>query len=394
MIWLIKTREKAITDGRKDSYTYLRDCMEPADKYIKKIKAGRIKSEIKNNAIHHLYQLMELYVDCKIVSEWLTLKDDDERLDFFLHFTDIAYLKKVCNFTDSYCSQFEYNSFSDEMKNAITSLYDEYISEFKKAFQECVDNFDIQTYHNGLSKTDAISSMLSFYINQGAWTALRIVPTKLCTFDKIIFQGKEQINFDYIINPIMTFDKKFKLEPVIDNQQFYSDSARDCFVYFLTLAKKLYDSDIEFRLDKLEAVVETLKTNDEEKTKNLSVLNQFMNEYINKKNQNNKLTYYQTLSHDELINLFFQIYEVPNNFLEILQTYPFEEKIILNENFQIAEGFQALLITYLDRKVDGKKDMALLKILFHIDAKNPQPAKAKYVDRLDKFNDFIKKYAD
>ena len=37
--------------------------------------------------------------------------------------------------------------------------------------------------------------------------------------------------------------------------------------------------------------------------------------------------------------------------------------------------------------------MALLKILFHITAKNPQPAKAKYVDRLDNFNDFIKKYA-
>ncbi len=387
MIWLIKTREKAITDGRKDTYTYLRDCMEPADKYIKKIKAGRIKSEIKTNAIHHLYQLMELYVDCKIVSEWLTLKDDEERLDFFLHFTDIDYLKKVCNFTDSYCSQFEYNSFSDEMKNAITSLYDEYISEFKKAFQECVDNFDIQTYPNGLSKIDAISSMLSFYINQGAWTALRIVPTKLCTFDKLTFQGKKQINFDYIINPIMTFDKKLKLEPVIDNQQFYSDSARDCFVYFLTLAKKLYDSDIEIRLDRIEADVEILRRNDNEKTKILEALTQLVNE----NNQNQKLNYYQSLTQDELIKLFYQIYVVPKNFFDILQTYPFENKIILKNDFKIRYGFQALIITYLSERIDGQNEITLLKVLFHIKAKNPQSE--KYVDRLDNFKSFIKKYA-
>ena len=234
-----------------------------------KSKQKKITNELKTNVNYHLYQLIELYVDCKIVSKWLSLKYDDEKLDFFLHFTDIEYLKKICDFTNSYCSQFEYNSFSDSMKNVISSLYNEYISDFKNAFQECVDQFNIQIIPEGFSKTDAISSMLSFYINQGAWTSLRIVPTKLCTFEKIMFHGKEQFNFDYISNPIMTFNKSFELEPIFDNLQFYSDAARDCFLYFLTLTKKIYDSEIEIRLDGLEADVEILKRNDIEKSKML-----------------------------------------------------------------------------------------------------------------------------
>ncbi len=32
MIWLVKTREKAISDGAKNLYVYLKDCMEPAEK--------------------------------------------------------------------------------------------------------------------------------------------------------------------------------------------------------------------------------------------------------------------------------------------------------------------------------------------------------------------------
>lgn len=41
----------------------------------------------------------------------LCLKTKSEQLDFFHHLTDVNYLKEVCNFSDSYCSQFEYNSF-------------------------------------------------------------------------------------------------------------------------------------------------------------------------------------------------------------------------------------------------------------------------------------------
>lgn len=390
MIWLVKTREKAITDGNKNTYSYLKYCMVPADRYIKKIKAGNINPIVRNDANYHLYQLMELYVDCKIISKWLSLQTDDERLDFFLHFTDINYLQKLCDFTDSYCSQFEYNSFSDSLKNTITTLFTEYISDFKKAFQECVDALKNHTDTNDLNKIDAISSFLSFYINQGAWTALRIVPTKLCSFDSIQFQGQKYINYDYIKNPIMTFNEKFVLNPVFDNRKFYSDAARDCFLYFLTLAKKVYDSEIETRINHLEAAIEELKRNDLEKSNTLQLITQFMNESINKKNQ--KIAIYQKLSHDGLVNRFYEFYKVPRDFLDILQTYPFEEKIILSKDFKIAKGFQALIISYLDRFVNNTKDIALLKVLFHIKSKNPNKAKKGYVDRLQNFIDFIKSH--
>ena len=86
MIWLIKTREKALKDGIKSSYKLLKECMKPADKYISKIKKKKITNELKVNVNYHLYQLIELYVDCKIVSKWLSLKNDEKKLVFFFTF--------------------------------------------------------------------------------------------------------------------------------------------------------------------------------------------------------------------------------------------------------------------------------------------------------------------
>ena len=281
---------------------------------------------------------------------------------------------------------------TDKMKKVISSLYNEYISDFKNAFQECVDLFTIQIIPDGLSRTDAISSILSFYINQGVWTALRIIPTKFCAFEKIMFHGKEQVNYDYIVNPIMTFNKNFELEPVFDNQQFYSDAASDCFLYFLTLTKRIYNSEIEIRLDRLEAEVETLKRNDIEKANMLASLTQFKDEYLSKKIQNKKLASYQSLSHEELINRFYDFYKVPHDFLDIIQTYPFEGKIILSKDFKIANDYQTLIISYLDGFVDDRKDMALIKILFHIESQNPSTSKKGYKKRLNIFKDFIKNH--
>jgi hypothetical protein len=121
MIWLVKTREKTITDGKKGKYTYLKDCMEPADKYIKKIKPTKITPEIKQHVNYHLYQLMELYVNCKIVSKWLSLKNNQEKIDFFQNFKDINYLEEICNFYDTCCSLYEYENFTDSMKKQLIS---------------------------------------------------------------------------------------------------------------------------------------------------------------------------------------------------------------------------------------------------------------------------------
>ena len=81
MIWLVKTREKAISDGAKNLYVYLKDCMEPAEKYIKHIKSKKLTPDILKDAEFHLYQLMEIYVSCKIVARWLCLKTKSEQLN-------------------------------------------------------------------------------------------------------------------------------------------------------------------------------------------------------------------------------------------------------------------------------------------------------------------------
>lgn len=244
MIWLVKTREKAIVDDVKGIYTYLKKCMEPAEKYIKKIKRTKITPEIKSNVDYHLYQLMELYVHCKIVAKWLSLETEEEKINFFYHCTDLEYIKEVCNFLTCCCSSFEYHSFSESIQNTINYFFNENLLDFKNAFEKCVDNIKKHKDNDTLIIINAISSMLSFYINQGAWTALRIVPTGLCSFEKIKFHGQKQYNYDYISSPIMSFDRKFKLQPIYNNYQFYELTAKESFIYFLTLVQKVYDSEI------------------------------------------------------------------------------------------------------------------------------------------------------
>ena len=139
MIWLVKTREKAISDGIKGSYSYVKDCMESADTIIKKIKPSKITDIIRNDANYYLYQLMEVYVTCKIVTKWLSFDTDKEKEAFFYNFKDSNYLKEVCNFFDFYCSSFEYESFSESMKSTINLLFNENIEDFKRAFQKCLE---------------------------------------------------------------------------------------------------------------------------------------------------------------------------------------------------------------------------------------------------------------
>jgi len=235
--------------------------------------------------------------------------------------------------------------------------------------------------------------MLSFYINQGIWQSLRVIPTRLCPFEKMYFQNKDVLNFDFISNDIMVFNKKFELEPIFDNLDFYNESAKDCFIYILSLSKKLYDSENERIIMELQTDVGLLKQKIQEHDSNINEIYDELDDLISKKDSNKKLLYYQSLSQKELIEIFYEVYKVPKNFLDILQTQTFKDTIILNKQFHIATGFQALIISYLDKKVENRKDMALVKVLFHIKAKNPAPAKRKYAHRLDDFIDFIKKYA-
>lgn len=369
--------------------------MSPAEDYVKSIKRKKVTKEIQTNAEYHLYQLMEIYVDCKIIEKYLYLKTDSGKINFFCHFLDDNYLKEVCDFSEDYCSQFEYKSFSDLMKNKIAELFDEYIKDFHRAFHKVVEDIKKRLATSETSLTNEIISYISFYVNQGLWAALRILPTSLSPYQTILFNEAEYPVYDFISNNILTFDKKFNLEPVFNNFKFYKDAARDSFLYLLDLAKYLYDSDVNIRLDGLEKDVEKLKQNDFEETNLINALSEMVNKLDKKiSNKNSKLLQYQTLSQNKLIDAFYDFYKVPKNFLNILQIYPFEEKIILSKDFHIKEGYQALLIRYLDDYVDDKRDIALLKVLFHIEAKNPTAPKKDYVKRLKEFKNFIKKYAN
>lgn len=393
MIWLIKNRENKINNYANNLKKYFNHGMEPADVYIKHIKPNKLSKKTLEDAEFHLFQLMEIYVTCKITAKWLSLKSDEEQITFFHQLTDINCLRKICSYSDSYCSQFEFNSFSELMKSRIEQLFSENVQDAKNAFQECDDNFSSQKLPDGLTETDAITSMLSFYINQGIWQSLRVIPTRLCPFEKMYFQNKDVLNFDFISNDIMVFNKKFELEPIFDNLDFYNESAKDCFIYILSLSKKLYDSENERIIMELQTDVGLLKQKIQEHDSNINEIYDELDDLLSKKDNNKKLLYYQSLSQKELIEAFYQFYKVPKNFLEILQTQTFEDKIILNKEFHISTGFQALIISYLDEKVENRKDMALLKVLFHIKAKNPAAAKDKYVQRLKNFKNFINLYS-
>ena len=401
MIWLYKTKKRTITDGNKNSYAFLKDLMESAEKYVKRIKRikhKKLTTDIKTDAEYHLYQLMEIYVDCKIVEKWLSLPSDSEKIDFFFHFDDEAYLKKTCNFLDSYCSRFEYASFSDLMKKRICELFDEYIGDFRTAFLPGTEEIARPENPEDTPSYATILSFTSFYINQGLWTALRLIPANLCPVEKILFQNVECFNYDFISNRLLTFDKKFNLEPVFDNLAFYRASAEEAFLSLLDLARYLYDFELINRIDTLETDVAFLKRQNGEilfNLNNMYTLVADLKDKINPTKKNGRLVYYQTCNQEDLIKKFHAVYQVPENFFEILQIYPFEDKIILSKEFRITDGFQALIITYLDYCVqEGKKDMALLKVLFHIAAKNPAVAKNGYTKRLDNFKDFIKQHAD
>ena len=157
------------------------------------------------------------------------------------------------------------------------------------------------------------------------------------------------------------------------------------------LAKKIYNSETEIKLYKIEQDIVNIKKDIAKQENRLYLLKEIVDKINTKNNEKAKLKMYKSLSQEELINIFYDFYKVPSNFLDILQNYKFEDKLILNGELKITRGYQALLITYLDKFVVDRKDICLLKVLFNIKAKNPQSSKKKYVERLKAFENFIKK---
>ena len=64
----------------------MQEMLEPFDKYLASIKGTERTPEIIQDAQFHLYQLMELYIDSRICSRWVTL-NPDEKNKFFKYFS-------------------------------------------------------------------------------------------------------------------------------------------------------------------------------------------------------------------------------------------------------------------------------------------------------------------
>lgn len=107
MIWLKKVRKNALPDKDFNIAVYLQEMLEPFDKYLASIKGTELTPEIIQDAQFHLYQLMELYIDSRICSRWVTL-NPDEKIKFFKNFSREKKLSELLFFGFDYFSNSDF----------------------------------------------------------------------------------------------------------------------------------------------------------------------------------------------------------------------------------------------------------------------------------------------
>ena len=111
--------------------------VEPFDKYLASIKETELTPEIIQDTQFHLYQLMELYIDSRICSRWVTL-NPDEKIKFFKNFSREKKLSELLFFGFDYFSKSEFKLYPELLKENLTTLYKECITDFSNAFKETV----------------------------------------------------------------------------------------------------------------------------------------------------------------------------------------------------------------------------------------------------------------
>ncbi len=84
MIWLKKIKKNLLWNDKLNISTYLLDMMEPFETYLINLKEKDLNQELLQEGQFHLYQLMEIYVDTKICSIWVTL-DEKNKYKFALY---------------------------------------------------------------------------------------------------------------------------------------------------------------------------------------------------------------------------------------------------------------------------------------------------------------------
>lgn len=159
--------------------------MEPFDKYLASIKETELTPEIIQDAQFHLYQLMELYIDSRICSRWVTLNPDEK------------------------------------LSSSKTSP----------------------------EKEDFLDSALSFYLFQGTWTSLRIFPSGPCKYDTILQNNALKPNYDFLNGTLCTFSESLELTPISNTSEFYKICAEEAILNFIQLGSYIFGDTAKSKSD-------------------------------------------------------------------------------------------------------------------------------------------------
>ena len=185
MIWLKKVRKNALLDKDFNIAVYLQEMLEPFDKYLASIKETELTPEIIQDTQFHLYQLMELYIDSRICSRWVTLNPDEK------------------------------------LSSSKTSP----------------------------EKEDFLDSALSFYLFQGTWSSIRIFPSGPCKYDTILQNNALKPNYDFLNGTLCTFSESLELTPFSNTSEFYKLCAEEAILNFIQLGFYIFGDTAKSKAD-------------------------------------------------------------------------------------------------------------------------------------------------
>lgn len=127
-----------------------------------------------------------------------------------------------------------------------------------------------------------------------------------------------------------------------------------------------------------------------------TVLKKLQEEYekiLVEKKKTKKDEEYMSMSREEKVEIFYKEFKIPRNFLTILQTVPYEGRILLSGNYEIKDQYKTLIMEYLKKHGEKRKNLSIIKALFSNIGENPQGAKTEYRKRLGDFEKYIEENA-
>lgn len=270
MIWLKKVRKNSLPDKDFNIAVYLQEMMEPFEEYMKSIQKNELSYDIIQNAQFHLYQLMEIYVDCKISSIWVTL-DEKEKAKFFNTFSKPKKLSSYINYGFDYFSKSEYQLYPDFLKQTLSNFYEEYLQDFSNAFFQSIKKMKFfYDPEPGFEKSDALDAQFSFYLFQGMWSAIRLFPSGPCKYETVVQNGAIKPNYDFLNGQLYSFDRNLELSPIINTVEFYQKCAEEAILDFIQLGVYIYGDTATVQMDmnilnkKMDELTKEVKQNQNE----------------------------------------------------------------------------------------------------------------------------------